>query len=135
MAKAKLYKVEKETKNNDLLQFIIGIIVYAIVLVISTKIFKGIYIASFMYAIIAALILSLLNSTIKPLLVFLTLPLSVITFGIAYPLVNMIILKLCDIIMDSSFELNGLLNIFFISIFISLLKLILDKLITKKVGR
>lgn len=134
MTKAKLYKIEKEN-NNNLLQFVIGIIVYALVLVVSTKIFKGIYISNFMYSIVAALILSLLNNTIKPLLVYLTLPLSVITFGIAYPIVNMIILKLCDIIMGNSFELSGFLNVFFISIFISLLKMLLDKLITKKVGR
>ena len=99
------------------------------------KNYLGIEIENFFYAIIAALILSGLNYTIKPILIYWTLPLSVMTFGIAYPIVNMIILKLCDIIMGSSFNINGFFATFVIAIFISGLKIILDNIITKNVGR
>lgn len=134
MSKAKLYKIESKKEENSLLQFIIGIIVYALVLMIANNLFKGIYIINFKYAIIAALILSFLNATIKPLLIYFTLPLSIITFGVAYPIVNMFILKICDILMGNSFQINGLFNTFFIAIFISILKIFLDRIITKKVG-
>ncbi|UKI58296.1 MAG: phage holin family protein [Clostridium sp.] len=77
------------------------------VLMVANSLFKGIEIKSFFSAIIAALILSGLNYTIKPILIYWTLPLTVMTYGIAYPIVNMIILKLCDIIMGSSFNING----------------------------
>lgn len=140
MSKAKLYKIDKnnkyiETKNQSILSFLIGIIVYAIVLMITASLFKNIEIANFFYAIIAALILSALNYFVRPILVYLTLPLSIITCGIAYPIVNMIILNLCDIIMGSKFSIHGLFSAFIISIFISLLKIILDRLITNKFRR
>lgn len=134
MSKAKIYKIgNKYNKEDNIKSFIVGIVVYAIVLLIAASIFRGIYVKNFIYAIIAALILSLLNSTIKPLLIILTLPLNIVTCGITYPIVNIIILKLCDFFMGSAFELNGIISSFIIAIFISIFKMILDNIITKKV--
>ncbi len=134
MSKTKVYKIDN-TRNDkrDATQFIVGIIVYAFVLMMSASLFERFYISNFWYAIIAALILSALNYTIKPLLIYWTLPLNIVTFGVAYPIVNMIILKICDIIMGSSFEISGFISMFFIAIFISILKIIFDNLITKKI--
>lgn len=142
MSKGKIYKINN-TKNSkqytpskvDYLTFTVGIIVYAVVLMLASNLFRGIYVENFFYAIIAALILSLLNSTIKPILVYWTLPLSVLTFGIAYPIVNMIILKLCDILMGSSFGVSGFFSTFIIAIFISGMRMLLDQMITMKVGK
>ncbi len=137
MSKVKLYKIENEKYDNksDLLKFVVGILVYTLVLLMANYLFKGIYIDNYISALIAALILSLLNYTIKPLLIYWTLPLTILTLGIAYPIVNMVILKLCDVIMGYHFVLHGFLSIFFISIFISIFKMFLDNLITKKVGK
>ena len=134
MSKTKVYKIDN-TRNDkrDATQFIVGIIVYAFVLMMSASLFEKFYISNFWYALIAALILSALNYTIKPLLIYWTLPLNIVTFGVAYPIVNMIILKICDIIMGSSFEISGFISMFFIAIFISILKIIFDNLITKKI--
>ena len=134
MSKAKLYKINNNDNKSNLLQFIVGIIVYAAVLMITASLFEKFDIENFGYAVIAALILSGLNYTIKPLLIFLTLPLNIITFGIAYPIVNMIILKLCDLILGDAFVLSGLLSTFVVAIFISILKIIFDSLITKRFG-
>ena len=131
----KVYRVSKEEKKNDIITFIVGIVVYALVLMMASSLFVNFYIESFWYAIIAALILSLLNYTIKPVLIVMALPITILTYGIAYPIVNMIILKLCDIIMGSSFVIGGFLSMFFISIFISLLKMFLDQMITNRIGR
>lgn len=145
MSKGKIYKIDNVSEkssnkkytpsNGDFVTFSVGIVVYAIVLVIASNLFRGIYVENFFYAIIAALILSLLNSTIKPVLVYWTLPLSVLTFGIAYPVVNMIILKLCDILMGSSFGVSGFFSTFIIAIFISGMRMLLDQMITMKVGK
>jgi putative membrane protein len=138
MNKVKLYKIEDGYVRNDkddLTKFIVGIFVYAIVLMIATSIFRGIYVENFLYALVAALILSCLNYTIKPILIYWTLPLNIVTFGISYPIVNIIILKLCDILMGNSFATGGFFSTFFVAIFISALKMFLDSLITKRVGR
>lgn len=137
MSKAKLYKIDNNKYDNksDLLKFIIGIIVYAVVLLIADYLFINIYIDGIISALVAAIILSLLNYTIKPLLIYWTLPLTILSYGIAYPIVNMIILKLCDIIMKEHFIIGNFISVFFIAIFISILKMFLDNLITKKVGK
>ena len=133
--KAKIYKIDKKKKSEDkaVTQFIVGIVVYALVIEIASSLFKGIEVYNFFYAIIAALILSILNYYLKPILEFLTLPLNILTLGITYPIINVIILEICDLIMGSAFEVNGFLNVFIIAIFISLLRMFLDEMITKKI--
>ena len=136
--KVTIYKIEDNNvyKQKDTsTEFVVGIIVYAVVLMIASSLFEGFYVKNFMFAIIAAIILNILNTTIKPVLVLLTLPLSVVTLGIAYPIVNVIILQICDFIMGHSFDISGLIAPFIISIFISVMKIFLDSAITKKVGK
>ena len=137
MSKAKLYKIDNSKRNNktDLTTLVVSIVVYAVVLLITSSLFEHFYIDGFINALIAACILSVLNYTIKPLLVYWTLPLSIITYGIAYPIVNMIVLKLCDILMGSTFVITGFFSTFVVAIFISVLRIIFDNMITKRVGR
>ena len=145
MSKGKIYKIDENDSRrtsqkytydrDDLITFGISVLVYSIVLLLASNLFRGIYVENFFYAIISALILSLLNSTIKPILIFWTLPLSIVTFGIAYPIVNMIILKLCDILMGNAFGVSGFFSTFIVAIFISGMRMLLDQMITKKVGK
>ena len=101
----------------------------------ASGLFEGFYVQNLFFAIIASLILSLLNATIKPLLIVLTLPLNIVTLGIAYPLVNVILLQFCDFLMGNTLDISGFFAPFFIAIFISFMKILLDNLITKKVGK
>ena len=136
--KAAIYKIESNNvyaKKDNSTEFIVGIIVYAIVLMMASNLFEAIYVNGFFYAIIAALILNVLNATIKPLLIVLTLPLNILTLGIAYPIVNVLLLQLCDFLMGDTFVVNGIFGPFIIAIFISFMKILLDRLITKKVGK
>lgn len=142
MSKAKIYKIDNRNvkkynnydNKDDTLSFLVGLVVYAVVLLLASNLFTNFYVSDFMHAVVSALILSILNATIKPILIYLTLPLSIMTLGIAYPIVNMIILKLCDVLMGSSFEIHGFISMFFIAIFISILKIIFDSFITKRFG-
>lgn len=136
--KTKIYKIEvNEEKNNkrDSVQFIVGIVVYAFVLMFASYLFNGLYIENFWYALLASVIINILNYFVKPLIIYLTLPLTVMSLGICYPVVNIIILKLCSLVLGSHFMFPGFIIPFFIAIFISIMKIILDNIITKRVGR
>ena len=133
MSRAKIYKIENNERKNDGISFIVGIIVYAVVLFLASNLFDNFEITNFFYALIASLVMSALNYVIKPVLIYWTLPLTIISFGIAYPIVNMIILRICDLLMGENFVIHGFLSMFFISIFISILKLMFNKLITDKI--
>lgn len=127
-----IYSKDKSFKY-VVLEYTLTLIINSIVLIIASKIFKGFYIQSFGYAIITSLVISLLSSTVKPFLKLIFLPVTVITTGIFYPFINVIILKLASLIMGDAFVVEGWILPFFIALFISFTTLILDKLITKNV--
>ena len=125
-----IYSKDKSFKY-IILEYTLTLINNSIVLILASKIFKGFYIQSFGYAIITSLVISLLSSTVKPFLNLIFLPVTVITTGIFYPFINVIILKLASLIMGDAFVVEGWILPFFIALFISFTTLILDKLITK----
>ena len=127
-----IYSNDKSFKY-VILEYTLTLIINSIVLILASKIFKGFYIESFGYAIITSLVISLLSSTVKPFLKLIFLPVTVITTGIFYPFINVIILKLASLIMGDAFVVEGWILPFFIALFISFTTLILDKLITKNV--
>lgn len=127
-----IYSKDKSFKY-AILEYTLTLIINSIVLILASKIFKGFYIQSFGYAIITSLVISLLSSTVKPFLKLMFLPVTVITTGIFYPFINVIILKLASLIMGDTFVVEGWILPFFIALFISFTTLILDKLITKNV--
>ena len=127
-----IYSKDKSFKY-VILEYTLTLIINSIVLILASKIFKGFYIESFGYAIITSLVISLLSSTVKPFLKLIFLPVTVITTGIFYPFINVIILKLASLIMGDAFVVEGWILPFLIALFISFTTLILDKLITKNV--
>ena len=133
---SKIYINKKEVKPNsikdDLIVFLLELLVSAISLMLASAIFKGFYVENIFYALVTSFIISLLNVIIKPLLIYLTLPITVMSLGLLYPIVNVIILKLASFIMGSSFVVEGFILPFFIAIFISAVTKVLEKLIVDR---
>jgi len=63
-------------------------ILNALALLIAAYLLPGIQVASFGAALIAALVLGLANTFIKPLLVLLTLPITLVTLGLFLIVIN-----------------------------------------------
>lgn len=142
MGKIKVYDPKKERRKEEardkmqvILEVFVDLIIYALVLMLASSVFKGFYVENFAYAFFAAAILSGLNATIKPLLIYLTLPITVLTLGIFYPVVNIIILKICALFLAPHLIVEGIIAPFFLVIFISIIKMILDALILDKIKR
>ena len=135
--KTKLYNVTKEAQANmikaSFYEFVIYMFAYAIVLLIGSRIFSGFYISNFLYAFLAACIISLLESFLKPTLIILTLPITILSYGILYPLTNMIILWLTSLILGEGFVLGGFFSTFFLSIFLAVFRYIVDKCFVEKI--
>lgn len=120
-------------KINKYLDWFIHMLGYALVLVTVSIIFKKtIYIDNSYYGLwglIAVIIIFALNRTIKPLLVWITLPLTAITLGLFYPLINILILKITDFILMEHFDIHGTFMVFIVSIIISIMNAIMDNII------
>ena len=128
-----------EYKNKSTKKFILevisNIIVNMIVIFFASKIFKNIYVENLFYIFVTSLILMILNKSIKPIIQVIMLPLNVFTLGITYPFVNVIILKIVSLFLGEYFVLNGWFSAFFISIFVSIMTIIIDRLIGNSIRK
>ena len=88
-----------------------------------------------LYALLSAVIIYLLNKTIKPILVRFTIPITGLTLGLFYPCINIIILKITDYILGVHFETNGIITLFFTAILISIMNIIMENIIINKILR
>ena len=122
------------SKTIESLLYLIG---YAIILVIVSLIFKkSLYINHKyfgVYALLASFIIHILNQTIKPILIYITLPITAITYGLFYPIINVIILYITSFILGSNFEIHGIFISFLIAIIISILNILAEGLIIKPI--
>ncbi len=105
---------------------------YALVLVIASKLFPNHIILNEenygIWAILVSMIIFVLNKTIKPILTWLTLPITAITLGLFYPFINVLILKLVSLIFGDYFEVKGIILLALISIFISIMNFIMERM-------
>ena len=120
-------------KINKYLDWAIHMIGYTLVLILVSLIFRNtVYIDNRffgLWGLIAILIIFVLNRTIKPMLVWMTLPLTALTLGLFYPLINIVILKITDYILLEHFEIYGTFFVFIVSIVISIMNAFMDNII------
>lgn len=81
-------------------------ILNAVALLVVAYVLPGITVASFGSALIAAVILGLLNMLLKPLLIVLTLPLTVVTLGLFLLVINALVFWFAGSVLKG-FEVNG----------------------------
>ena len=120
-------------KINKYLDWFIHMVGYTLVLITVSVIFNDtVYIDNSyfgLWGLIAVIIIFILNKTIKPILVWMTLPLTALTLGLFYPLINILILKITDFILGIHFQIRGTVIVFIVSIVISIMNAIMDNLI------
>jgi putative membrane protein len=118
-----------------LLRILVAWGVDAAALAIAAWIFTGITVGgSAGTLIIAALVYGILATFIKPLLKLLTLPLAIVTLGIAWFFVAMFILWLTDVIV-SGFAINGFWSLVGGTIVVWLVGIVADHWLFPKKGR
>jgi len=88
------------------------------------KFLPGVEVTNFTNALIVAIVLGLLRITVKPLLIVLTLPATIITFGLFLFVVNAIIIMLAGYFV-SGFTVDGFWIAFLFSILLSMFQSVL----------
>lgn len=95
-------------------------ILSAAALIIVAQLFKGFQVRSFGSALVAAIIIGVVNATVGWFFTILTLPLSILSFGIFLWVVDAFMLKLSSLIAPG-FEVKGVGTVFFGAIILSIL--------------
>jgi len=103
---------------------ILRVLLSAIAVIVLAKILPGVGVDSYTTAIIVAVVLSILNFFIKPLLVILTLPVTIITLGLFLLVINACIILLADYFI-AGFTVDGILWAILFSILLSIFQSIL----------
>jgi len=112
------------------MNIVLRIIISAVVAFALSYILSGVHIQSFVTALMLAIVLGLLNIFVKPLLIILTLPITIFTFGLFLFVINALIILLAAKFV-TGFRVDG----FWWALLFSLLLSILTSFLYKKSTR
>lgn len=91
----------------------------------------GVHVGGFVDALLAAAVIGLVNALVRPILVLLTLPVTVVTLGLFLLVVNGLMLQLADALLRG-FAVDGLLWSVLGSVVLSVVTSILSGVLLKK---
>lgn len=109
------------------MKFIAKIITSALAIMLVTYILPGVSVNSVMTALVLALVLAFLNAIIKPILVLLTLPVTIVTFGLFLMVINALIILFAAKIVDG-FQVSSFWWALLFSLILSIVNSILESL-------
>ncbi|WP_338731813.1 phage holin family protein [Mangrovimonas cancribranchiae] len=110
------------------MKLILKLLLNALAVVLLSKLLSGVNVDSYLTATIVALVLAILNLFVKPILVLLTLPVTVVTFGIFLLFINAFIILIADKLIEG-FSVSSVWIAILFSILLSILQSILHSLL------
>jgi putative membrane protein len=131
-----IIKKENKVRLNHFIEWLLYLLGDIIVFILITNLFKSVYIDtkhSYIYSALIVLVISILNKTIKPVLVTLTIPITGLTLGLFYPFINLFILKLTDWILGPHFQLTNIWIALILAIILSVMNIIVENGIIKPI--
>ncbi|WP_282628746.1 phage holin family protein [Empedobacter sedimenti] len=87
--------------------FIINLLVSALVVFGLANVLPGVSVKGYGSAIIVAIVIGLLNAIVKPVLKFISIPVTILTLGLFSFVITAIIILLASSIMGDSFRVDG----------------------------
>ncbi len=133
-----IVKTREKIRLNRFLEWLLYFTSYSLVFFLISLFFETFYIDPshpLLFSILASFIIYILNKTVKPLLVRLTIPVTALTLGLFYPFINLFILKLADWILGRYFNLLDFWVALVISILISAVNFLLEEFVIKPLIR
>ncbi len=110
-------------------------ILSALAVWIVSRIVPGIFVSGFVGALIAALVIGFINATIGALLKIITFPLTLLTLGLFWLVINALMLKLASALLSPGFQVRTFTAAFLGAIVLSLVNMLLKWLINPRSDR
>ena len=101
------------------MKLLFRILITAVLVLVISKVMKGVIIDEFTTALTVAIVLGLLNFFVKPILVLFTLPVTIFTLGLFLLVINAAMILLCDHFVDG-FKVSSFWTAMLFSIILSL---------------
>lgn len=131
-------KDKNKYRINRIIDWLLHMAGYTLVFILITSLFDSIHIDEnhlIIWSIIIELLIYILNKTLKPILVTLTIPITGITLGLFYPFINVFILKLADWMLGKHFEIKNIFIALIVAILLSIMNFIMEKIINKIIDK
>ncbi len=103
------------------MKLLVRILLSAIAVVVIAKLMSGVSVDDYITAIVVAVVLGVLNMFVRPILVILTLPVTLLTFGLFLLIINAIIILLADSLIDG-FSVSGVWSALIFSLLLTILE-------------
>ncbi len=94
---------------------------------IAAYLIPGVVLSDYFVALVVAVVLGLLNTLLKPILLILTLPVTILTLGLFTLVINAFLILLASRLVPG-FRVDGFLTALFFSVLLSLLNWFLNSL-------
>ncbi len=117
--------------GDSLVKLLVHWLLSAVCLLRVARVVPGIFVTGLGTALIAAVVIGLVNGTLGALLKLLTFPLSVLTFGIFWLVINVLMLKLAALFVPG-FQVQGFWPAFWGGVILSFLNLIVRQLLLRR---
>jgi putative membrane protein len=111
-----------------IIRLLAKLLLSALSLLLISYYIPGIMVSSFYIALVLALIFGVMNVTIKPILILLTLPITLLTFGLFTLVINGFLFWLASTFVQG-FEVSGFLSAFLGALALTVLSWLSEKLI------
>jgi len=97
-------------------------------LILVSYIIPGFVVKGFIAALIAALVIGLINATLGLFLKIITIPITIVTFGVFLLIINAFILKIASSLLNG-FSVSSFWAAFFGAVVLAIINVVLNKLV------
>ena len=115
------------------MRLIMNWLIYTLAITITAYILPGVEVSGLWVALLTALVLGLVNAVLRPLLVFFTLPLTLLTLGLFVLVINAVLVLLASKIVPG-FYVSGFWWALGFSLIVTIINSILSSFTKKPVG-
>lgn len=110
------------------MKFLVNLLISALAVAISAFLIPGIQVEGIYAAILTAAVMALLNRFVKPLLTFFTMPITILTLGLFYLIINVLMVYLAAWIVSPGFTVEGFFPALLFSLVLSVVNSLLDRM-------
>lgn len=107
--------------------FLLHLLLTAVALLVVANVVGGVEVGGFGAALIGALILGLVNAVVRPVMILLTLPLTIVTLGLFLFVLNALMLWLAAALVPG-FQISGFGAALLGSLLLTVLNILIDRL-------
>jgi putative membrane protein len=112
-------------------RFLVHLVVTALLLLLVSQIINGVHVRDLPAALLAALVLGIVNFLVRPILILITLPVTILTLGLFLIVINALMLELTSMLV-SGFVVQNFISAVIAAVLLGIFNLLVSALMHRK---